>query len=336
MAIPVQSFQVDTTQQRNPIMEALSTYQNMKAKNLANQLAQLKNQQEPQMFQQQLQQAQTQNQFLPQQMQSKLDLTNAQAKRQEALANLPYGGQILPGAAGQVEALNILKARDPQAYQQALQNYNTQQKLAQARAQYFGANSQLKYLTPEQKLQIGIKQAQDAGNNQLANQLAQSLQKRVTDSSVREKTLYANNIHKTINSIDMNAITPYAGPEGQLMLKRDQALALAGKAPDSYTKYNNFVNVQVPLLTSQVRSFYKDSLSPKLREELQNISNPIRWMSNPNLAMQQFKQFLSILNKETGTYAQALNAPIQAYQGDNNQSQGTINLTFDPSTGGFK
>src|SRR5258708_4741200 len=52
---------------------------------------------------------QSQAQFAPQMESSKNALMEAQAKRQNALANLPFGGEQLPGIAGQIVALENIK-----------------------------------------------------------------------------------------------------------------------------------------------------------------------------------------------------------------------------------
>lgn len=135
-------------------------------------------------------------------------------------------------------------------------------------------------------------------------------QKQTSDVNTRNKAKFAVNIQKTFDEIDPSVITPYAGIQGAAQLKMDQANALAGKTSPQYEKYNNFVKVQVPILADQIRQFYGTSIQPEMYRSLQQLTNPVTWNSNPQLAMSQYNALKELLGKEMATYQGNLNAPI--------------------------
>lgn len=80
----------------------------------------------------------------------------ATAAKEQALAKSPFGGKILPGAAGRAQGLQILGdtyGTDSPIYQRAVKDYDSDMKLKLSRAQYFSANIILKNLPDTVKLQ---------------------------------------------------------------------------------------------------------------------------------------------------------------------------------------
>jgi hypothetical protein len=77
--------------------------------------------------------------YAGQEAEADLGLKKAQTKREEALANLPFGGHDLPGPAGQllaVEAIGKMFGKDSPQYQQAAQAFDLEQKKAQTLMKY--------------------------------------------------------------------------------------------------------------------------------------------------------------------------------------------------------
>jgi hypothetical protein len=84
-------------------------------------------------------------------------LLKAQIEAQQAKAQDPFGGQILPGPAGQAQGLQILAQKvgtDSPVYQRALNEFNAALNLQKGRASFYSSNVALKNLSPLQKQQI--------------------------------------------------------------------------------------------------------------------------------------------------------------------------------------
>jgi len=148
---------------------------------------------------------------------------------------------------------------------------------------------------------------------QMANQYAMKLQKSSTDVDTRKRNLYATNIEKTLSTIDPSVIAYYSGAQGKTRLAQDSALAAMGKAPPQYMEYQSVAQTKIPLLTSQVRQFYGDSIQPSVREHLEALANTSTW-KDPAVAMKRFNDFTNILGSEMQTYRQALQG-TGVYQG---------------------
>jgi hypothetical protein len=139
------------------------------------------------------------------------------------------------------------------------------------------------------------------------------MQKDTTDADARKRNLYATNVEITRSSIDPKIISTYSGAAGKRKLAQDTLLAAAGKAPPEYQEYQSIINTKIPLLTSQVRQFYGDSIQPSVREHLEGLANTSTW-KDPNLALKRFNDFSKILDQEMSTYRRALKN-TDVYQG---------------------
>lgn len=99
-------------------------------------------------------------------------LLAAQTQRALQQAKTPFAGQILPGAAGQVQGLEILKSQfgpnSPQ-YNQALGAFNSTVKAQNARADYYEANHWLKNLPTLNKAQMYANFQTDQAQRQQQN-----------------------------------------------------------------------------------------------------------------------------------------------------------------------
>lgn len=130
-------------------------------------------------------------------------------------------------------------------------------------------------------------------------------QKMITDSSARQKNLYATNIEKTLNFINPDDLTQYSGLKGIFNKQVDKFKASEGNQPESYDKYQRALNA-AQLLATQVRQFYGDSIQPNMIERLEKLTNPSTWDKDPKLAKQIFNQTKDILGQELGTYRQSM------------------------------
>lgn len=152
-----------------------------------------------------------------------------------------------------------------------------------------------------------------ASPQELADQYALYRQKNVSDVDTRKRNLFATNIEKTLNNINIEDLTQYAGLKGGIEMKKQQGLASVGKQSPAYDKFQNSLTA-ADFLASQVRQFYGESIQPEMRQKLESLTNPGTWTNNPELAKQLFKQTKNILGQEMQTYRDALRSP-SAYQG---------------------
>ena len=182
-----------------------------------------------------------------QKQQSENDLRSAQAKREQAKANLPFGGQQLPGAAGQVQGLEMMKGlygEDSPQYKQALGAFNLGQQGVQSRVNYQNVLSNTankRFSTPLAKT---VQEQDDIQNGYmpgtktpLTDEQKQTyqdiygldLQKKTSDQDTRKKNLFSRNIDITLSQIDPAALTAYSGLEGTGQLLQDKADDASGK-----------------------------------------------------------------------------------------------------------
>jgi hypothetical protein len=155
-------------------------------------------------------------------------------------------------------------------------------------------------------------------------------QHKTTDASARQKNLYAANIDKTFDNINVNDLTQYSGIPGIAELQKQKALAAVGKESPGYDNYLKSLNAS-SMLATQVRQFYGDSIQPTMIQRLEQLTNPSTWSNNPALAKNLFNTTKQILNQETGTYRQAMQstAPYQA-------QQSPVNSVTQNQAGGYQ
>lgn len=331
--------------------------------------------------------SQIQNQYAPQNQQAELTLKQAQAKRENALAELPFGGQQVSGPAGQIIGLEMIGRQfgyDSPQYKQAKQMFDLDRESDISRINYqntLAKTAPIRMLTPSGKetveqanVRLGLspggrewKEEVGGGNpppgfkltnekpnipdnqrlplppgtqeeidkklkDQYAPGTAEELSenyklirmKRGGDASTRERNLFASNIDKTLNTINVDSLTRYSGPQGTLEWVHEKAKDLAGHPSSEYLEYQKNVTSATGLAT-QIRQFYKDSIQPSVRQELQEMSNPSSWHVSPQVAKAKFERLKQILEMETGTYREA-GKTSKAYEKQENPSNSSKNI----------
>lgn len=233
----------------------------------------------------------------------------------------------LMGPAREAYSLKILEdqlGKDNPAVQQAKQQYDLQQQSQQGLNSYRqgltesmtkrSASSLGKLAQEEQDVIDGFEpntnrqhEVSPDRQEELLGQYALAKQKIATDADTRKKTLFASNLDKTIDSINKKDLTRFAGLSGAIKLKTQEAKAAAnpGSESEDYRRYLESAN-KAQLLAKQVRQFYGDSIQPAMLEQIQKLTNPATWRSNPEIATRLFDSFTGLLKQETGTYRGAL------------------------------
>jgi len=280
-------------------------------------------------------------------------LLQAQAKRQGQLANQPFGG-LLTGSAKEAYALDMMRQQlgeDHPAYKNAKRSYDlalqSQERLNRYRESLMGtankrASTQLGKLDQEQQ---EVEQGFMPGTNgqvQLSPEQQQEMlgqyqlqrQKVTTDTDTRKKGLFATNIDKTLDNIDVKDLTQFGGLAGGIVKKMQEGKSLTGNENEAYRKYHKSLTA-AKLLAKQVRQFYGDSITPGVQEQLGMLTNPASWTNNPTIATQKFNQFKDILKNEIQTYRDAMKG-AGIYQGkyeNKRPKENEDDLTYNPVTG---
>ena len=273
-------------------------------------------------------------------------LLEAQTHRQEQLSNQPYGG-MLSGIAKEAYGISQLTGEDPsqvakKLYQNKLEQASALNQYRQALTSTAGkrASTQLgKLEQEEQEVAQGFEPG-SAGTVKLDPEQQQNLlgqyqlarQKLSSDVDTRKKLLYATNLDKTLNNINVDNLTQFSGVAGGIVKKMQQGKSLSGYEEKSYEDYQKALT-GAKLLAKQVRQFYGDSITPAIQEQLSELTNPESWSLNPKLAKAKFNQFKSILESETKTYRDALKGSNVYKNAPESLEQNQQELNFNPQTG---
>lgn len=285
---------------------------------------------------------------------------SAKTRQERAKANLPFGGANVKGPAGQVLGLQMMKmmyGEDSPEYKQAQDAFNLSQQSVGSRVNYQNAltgNMPLRYTTPEGRQiieQSNVNQGasptgspagqpvvpgQPGYNPQAATNANggitpaehYSLRQAKSDlpSSVMQKNLYANNIEKTLDSIDVDALTKYNGIPGQFKLKQQQALDAAGKPTSDEYKAYKAAATKFNYLPDQRRQFYGSSVQPSAVDRMHSEMDPRGVFESPTTGKLRFKANAEILKKELQTYRNASKSGT-VYSGNEPES----NIQFNPN-----
>lgn len=255
---------------------------------------------------------------------------NAEAVRNEKLAELPFAGRQLPGAAGEALGLEMLRAQygeDSPQYQQAKQIFNLERQRAlqtMAYQQSLMDTQGKRFASPEGKraqesaeIESGVMPGTSVGNRPgipltpkqkkiLQGQYSLKAIKDATDVGVRQRVGFARNMDITMENLDPKALTSYSGIKGGTELIRDRANSLRGKTSQRYKDYEDALT-NAKLLAKQVRQFYGDSITPSVQEGLKELTNPTSWLKNPDVALSKFNKFRNTLKSEENTFLRLVN-----------------------------
>jgi len=273
-----------------------------------------------------------------------------QARRETAKANMPFGGEMLPGASGQVLGLELMRQaygeNSPQ-YQKAAAAFNLSQDSTRSRIGYQDAlmkSMPIRYTTPQGRSfieQSNVNQGTSPAGTPVGAPVApwqppyappsqqtntpegQNYQtKRLNENIptfVKQKLAFATNIEKTLDSIDPDALTSYAGIFGTIEKGAQTLLNPIGLESKNYDKYTVSTNAANALAT-QVRQFYGDSIQPEMIARLEALVDPATWKNNPKLAKEIFYSTKNILQKELNTYRDMAEGEYGLNTNKNNKS----------------
>lgn len=115
--------------------------------------------------------------------------------------------------------------------------------------------------------------------------------------SIQKQFLAGEQLETTFKNIDPKKLFVYSGVDGKKKLVEDWELRRQGKSPQRYLDYVKNV-VAAEMAVGQYRTYSSDSISPSLREKLENLVKPESWINNPKIAEQQLNTLKSLFDKE--------------------------------------
>lgn len=253
-------------------------------------------------------------------------LGNAQASQAEAKAKLPFGGASIPGPAGQIQGLEMLKGiygeNSPQ-YEEAKKAFNLNQEGIRSRVGYqdiLSKSAGKRFSTPMAKT---LQELDDIRNGnmpgtktpltpeqqqQYEDTYGLDILKKTTDTDTRQRDLFSKNMDITISKINPEALTGYSGIKGGIELIRDKAKSLKGEKVPRYEAYEEAAT-NAKLLAKQYRQYAKDSITPGVQGDLNFITNPSNWLLHKDVALKKYNSFISTLQAEQGTFRRGLQSP---------------------------
>lgn len=253
---------------------------------------------------------------LPEETRLKQALMGAQANQANAIANLGGLGQF-SGASKDALGLQLLKSQygeNSPVYQNALRAYNQEYESQNVLDDYrrsLADTADKRSSSTLGKMQI---EREDIANDpnispglkqQRLAQYDLKVLKDGTDPKSRERVLFATNLDKTLDALNLDDLTVYGGAKGQMQNKVDMFAAAANKPNERYIKHQEALTA-AKLLAKQIRQFYGDSITPGVQEALNEMTNPATWQVDQKTAKAKFNKLKNILLSETKTYRDAL------------------------------
>ena len=132
--------------------------------------------------------------------------------------------------------------------------------------------------------------------------------------SFSQKLVSLENIKETISGVNPSVFRSYAGRDGQIKLKSDQAKnAIApGSAGPQYNELMTFAKTQAVVLASQIRQFYGDSITPQKEQQIQDTFSELGIMTNPDLALKKMTEIIRTVQDEGKNYARPIRELMDA------------------------
>jgi hypothetical protein len=168
-------------------------------------------------------------------------------------------------------------------------------------------------LSPVAKIQADIQRAEEEGDTAAAEQLKAQAQKQANDVQFRRQAVEFNNALKTYDTVDINAISKFAGPMGAVNYWSQKKLAQVGlPASEDFQKAHKFLTVTLPYQAGDIRRAMKDSITPEMQHILTSLSNPLENSANPELAISNWNELGHLMKQQAQTYYEVIDKPVKA------------------------
>ena len=277
-----------------------------------------------------LQKSLIESKYLPQEKETNLALKQEQIKRQQQLSQMPFGGQHVPGVAGEIVGLELLKQQygeDSPQYQLGKRNLESQIKGRESLSTMrespyrFAPTQQKNILSFEDQLQKEFPQYDRNTISQMSNAYLQgekelngqelpdlssqsqylknNIQKASSTAFLQNQAAALSNTVNELKNIDIEPIKHFAGLKG----KADYIAQKSGIKPRSqeWRDYNAFKNVQSILIMDTLRNSLKTSIVPGyVYETIGKFSNPNDEMwDDPQQVQKKWDTLIEWLNRSS-------------------------------------
>lgn len=168
---------------------------------------------------------------------------------------------------------------------------------------------------PEQPSQNNVNQQPTS-----ANQYNLKRTKENVPASVLSKDLYATNIDKTLDAVNVKDLTYYNNPLGYVKLKYEEGQDALGLPTSEQFKRYKEAEGAFDFLANQVRQFYGDSIQPSAMAEKVKKLDPRSGFKSADTAKTRFSSQKKLLKNELQTYRDATKG-IDVYTGGNTDNE---------------
>jgi hypothetical protein len=161
-----------------------------------------------------------------------------------------------------------------------------------------------------------------------------AIQKATTDSDVRRRNLFANNLVKSMENANVDDLVQFSGPSGQINLKYEQTKDMLGKPSEQYMRYKE-AKQAVSLEAKEVRQFFGDSITKEVQQALKDMVDATSLTVSPKTAKRMINKSREIIKKQLGTYQKALTSTSPYARQEKSfpieEESGTVNPQIYPN-----
>jgi hypothetical protein len=164
-----------------------------------------------------------------------------------------------------------------------------------SKQEYINLSDQIKNQIANSASGIPITDDQTAQNQDV---MGSYIEAKTVPAATRQQRTYAASVDNMVKQVDadMPSIVKYAGLMGKTNAEREKWMASMGLTPsEEYAKLNNWVSVQMPALAKEIGRDTGMQATDNANFILKELADPIKWKSNPELALSQWNALKNML-----------------------------------------
>jgi hypothetical protein len=134
------------------------------------------------------------------------------------------------------------------------------------------------------------------------------INKKTTDSSLRQRAVFGAQLDKTISLIKPEILTQYGGVKGQIKYNNDKLKSAMGSPPPEFLAYEQEVT-KATQAAMQLRQYLKETIEKEGKAKLEKLISNDEWYKDPSVALAQFNAFVDTFHNEQNISTEALQGP---------------------------
>ncbi len=154
----------------------------------------------------------------------------------------------------------------------------------------------------------------------LSGQYGLDVLKRTTDPFTRRSLEQANNVHRTLETLNVDDLTRYSGVIGAIEKKLEEGKSITNAESEQFKKYHE-AETSAKSLAKQIRQLLGDSVTVTAQGALDALANPSSLKLSPEVAKRKFNQYVKILENEIDTFRKSAKSPEVFYGEDEDQNK---------------